>query len=355
MVCALAATVSAVDLLLHTLRGMATQRRALPIALVAVPMLLLEGYFAGARGALLAIAILGGFLLLGPASYRTFFPVRAELSPVPRLARVLVFASLTAAYVLGFGVLLPRLLAVRDSILSDTVTLYGAAPLFWAGSWALGRDIEWEASLQEAHARNDALARAAERSQLLALRTHLDPHFLFNTLNAIAEWCRQDPLVAERATLQLSSMLRTILSGVKAPAWPLASELELVRQLLDLHRARDPGRFSFTVDDGEQCAGVEIPPLLLLSLVENAIKHGPAAGHAGEIALRVQLEPERLRIELSNPGPFLGPRPGSEGLPIVEKRLQLAYDGRARMSHESDGKRTAVQLELPLRVSGDAV
>ena len=54
------------------------------------------------------------------------------------------------------------------------------------------------------------LERAAERAQLLALRAHLDPHFLFNTLNAIAEWCRQDGEIAERAVLQLSSMLRAM-------------------------------------------------------------------------------------------------------------------------------------------------
>ena len=61
------------------------------------------------------------------------------------------------------------------------------------------------------------MQRDAESARLLALKNHLDPHFLFNTLNAIAEWCRTDGEVAERAVLQLSSMLRVILEGVQQP------------------------------------------------------------------------------------------------------------------------------------------
>ena len=83
--------------------------------------------------------------------------------------------------------------------------------LFLVGGFGLGRDIWFEDRLARAEARAVALAREAERAQLLALRAHLDPHFLFNTLNAIAEWCREDGETAERAVLRLSAMLRTVL------------------------------------------------------------------------------------------------------------------------------------------------
>ena len=84
--------------------------------------------------------------------------------------------------------------------------------LFLVGGWGLARDIWFERRLARAEAQVVGLAREAERAQLMALRTHLDPHFLFNTLNAIAEWCRQDGETAERAVLQLSAMLRTVLA-----------------------------------------------------------------------------------------------------------------------------------------------
>jgi two-component system, LytTR family, sensor histidine kinase AlgZ len=288
------------SLLGDTLRGLAAPKRALPIALVCVPLIFLESRFAGPRGVLLAVLLFAGFLLIGPVAYRALLPMRPE--PGLRVARVLSFAAVTATYLAVFGVVLPRLLGVTHSILTDRITLFCAGPLFWAGGWALGRDLDWETSLHSAEARNQALSREAERAQLLALRAHLDPHFLFNTLNAIAEWCREDPVVAERATLQLSKMLRTILSGVKAAAWPLSDELVLVEQLLDLHRVRDPGRFSFELDVDERARVVALPPMVLLSLVENAVKHGPAAGHPGPIHVAARLDATvgRLTITVRN-------------------------------------------------------
>ena len=125
-----------------------------------------------------------------------------------------------------------------------------------------------------------ALAEEAERAQLLALRAHLDPHFLFNTLNAIAEWCRSDGVQAEEAILKLSAMLRRILEGVKAPTWPLSRELGLVHDLLDLHRIRDPERFDVVWRVPDPIPDVSVPPMLLLPLADNAVKHGPRQGHA---------------------------------------------------------------------------
>jgi two-component system, LytTR family, sensor histidine kinase AlgZ len=216
------------------------------------------------------------------------------------------------------------------------------------GGWGLGRDIGFEERLLAEKARGVALAREAELAHLLALRSHLDPHFLFNTLNAIAEWCREDGEVAERAVLQLSEMLRTVLSGVKAPSWPLEKELELVRTLFSLHQLRDPNLFTLKDGSPRPAPSIDVPPLLLLPLAENAVKHGPASGHRGEIRLDVASVNGALELVLDNPGPYRGPRAGSHGLPTVEKRLQLAYGGAARLSiGASAGDRTAVRLSLP--------
>src|SRR5690606_2726574 len=108
--------------------------------------------------------------------------------------------------------------------------------------------VELEADVTKERERAARLALEAERAGLLALRANLDPHFLFNTLNAIAEWCREDPAVAEAATLKLASMLRTMLEGIRAPAWPLATELALVRALFELHAIRDRERYVFRVE-----------------------------------------------------------------------------------------------------------
>jgi len=214
--------------------------------------------------------------------------------------------------------------------------------MFWVGGWGLGRDIDFEVDLIRARARTRELEQEAERVSLLALRSHLDPHFLFNTLNAIAEWCREDGETAERALLELSAMLRTMLGGVKASTWPLRQEIELVDALIALHRIRDPEAIEVVREVDTALLDRSVPPLLLLPLVENALKHGPAAGHRGTVTVTVSEASNHeasnpgasggaTQIKIRNPGPFAGRRPGGEGVAMVERRLALAYGEAASL------------------------
>jgi LytS/YehU family sensor histidine kinase len=222
--------------------------------------------------------------------------------------------------------------------------------LFWVGGYGLGRDIDLEASLKQARARANTMAKEAERAQLLALRSHLDPHFLFNTLNAIAEWCREDGETAERATLELSSMLRTIMEATRLRTWSLQRELELAETLLDLHLIRDPGLFELRRNVPEPVPDIELPPMVLLPLVENAVKHGPAAGERGVVELVVEVDADAdVRFEISNPGRFAGPRPGGEGLSMVRKRLAHAYGDEATLDIGAHGDRTKAVVTIPPR------
>ena len=235
-----------------------------------------------------------------------------------------------------------------ESLFTARISLAICLALFLVGGWGLGRDIGFEHRLERERARADALAREAERAQLLALRAQLDPHFLFNTLNAIAEWCREDGVVAERAVLQLSAMLRSVLGGVQAQTWPLRQELELIETLFSLHRLRDPALFELRRDIDPSVAEVPVPPLILLPLAGNAAKHGPCAGHRGTIALGIHREGNELVVTLENPGPYTGPRPGSSGLPNLKRRLEIAYCGGAALEIGESGRGTRAELRLPL-------
>jgi LytS/YehU family sensor histidine kinase len=221
--------------------------------------------------------------------------------------------------------------------------------LFLVGGWGLGRHMWLEDELARVEARATLLAREAESAQLLALRSHLDPHFLFNTLNAIAEWCREDGETAERAVMRLSAMLRTVLAGVRVSTWPLAEELALLDTLFELHRLRDPERVRVTRRLPDPLPEIAVPPMLLLPLAENAVKHGPAAGHDGEIVLAARTTPdERLVVSIENPGPYRGRRPGGSGIEIVERRLALAYDDQAMLTIAAVGETTRAEVTLPL-------
>jgi hypothetical protein len=309
-----------------TLRALAAPRRLVPIVLVAAALTLVQlAYSDDARVGLVPVAMTLGFVLLGPASWRLHGAL---------------FVAGAALVVAGAGIALPRALDLGPTFLTDAGSLAVAAVLYLAGGWGLGRDIELERDL--------------ERSQLHALRAHLDPHFLYNTLNAIAEWCRQDPLQAEEAIVRLSAMLESVFTGLETRRWPLMRELAVVDDLVALHRVRDPGALSLVHRIEGPADDVELPPLVLLLLAENAVKHGAQKGHRGPLELTVTVEETVVRVVLENPGPYRagagngGGGGGGRGLVLLRRQLDAAYGpGRARVALTGEGARTRATLTLP--------
>jgi len=327
-----------------TIAALLVPRRMGPIAIVCLPLIAAQAHFSdGALGSTaLAAAVCALFIAVAPWSWRSLFPAQ-RLHPVAHLLAYAVVAGLPA--ILGSGV--SAATDIHGVLLEGPANLGMVTALCWVGGWGLARDITLEASLQEQRAHTLALSREAEHAQLLALRAHLDPHFLFNTLNAIAEWCREDPDVAERAILDLSSVLRDILEGITTPTWPLSKELALARAVWTLHLTRDPQWFSIAWDVPEPLPAVDLPPLLLLPLVENAVKHGPAKGHRGVLSLRVEIRDRQLELTLSNPGPYTGPREGGHGVETVRKRLRLSYATDTQFDIRADGDHTQVRIAIP--------
>jgi signal transduction histidine kinase len=290
-----------VDRFTSTLKALVVPRRFVPIVAVVAAFTGVQLYYM--RDAITAVIPLGmsaGFVLVMPFAWRALLAPGRPLAP--RIAWT-IYTTLALAIVGLFGVALP--FVIGPTFLTDEGSLVVALILILIGGWGLGRDIELELDL--------------EHAQLKAIRTHLDPHFLFNTLNAIAEWCAEDPKVAEDATLRLAALLREVLEGLEQRTWPLARELAVVRDFLELHRVRDREAFTFTLP--ADASDHAVPPLILLSLVENAVKHGPRKGHRGAIVLRIEHAP-RLRVEIENPGPY-APSSDGRGLALVRKRLAL--------------------------------
>jgi two-component system sensor histidine kinase AlgZ len=346
------------SLLRSTLRALLVPRWLVPIVLLCAVLVIAQDSLsrdpgAGPIGALMCLV----FVLVAPVSWRALFPPTLDAPPTfaAPFGRLLVYGLTGAGTVLLVGWALPQRLGVGPTFMTSDASLAVSVVLFWVGGYGLGRHIDLESSLAHARVSVRHLAAEAERAQLLALRSHLDPHFLFNTLNAIAEWCREDGEVAEQATLRLSDMLRTVLAATREPAWPLPRELELARTLLDLHRIRDPERFTLEVEVQSDLPAVQVPPMILLPLVENAAKHGPNAGHRGPLALRVHARDGRLVLEVENAGRFDGERDGGEGLQQVRRRLVHAYGGQAALEVRAQGERTLARIEIPLDVAGPRV
>ena len=334
-----------------TLRALLRTRRLVAIALVCVALVAAQASFSADPWAVpLGVALCLVFVVVAPVSWRVLFPA-GRLDLRHGGVRLVLYTAIGAGIVLSLGVAVPRALGVGRTLLTAPSSVVVCLALFLVGGWGLARDIWLESSLERSEARAAALGREAERAQLLALRSHLDPHFLFNTLNAIAEWCRDDGVVAERAVLELSAMLRAVLEGVQLHAWPLREELKLVETLFALHALRDPERVRLERHVPEPLPEIAVPPMVLLPLAENAMKHGVSAGHDGAVRLDVEQGEEGLVVRLANAGAFGGRRAGGLGLNLVERRLSLAYEGRARFHIASAGTRTVAEVVFPAGVA----
>jgi sensor histidine kinase YesM len=204
-----------------------------------------------------------------------------------------------------------------------------------------------ERELQAAH-----LQTALARAQVQSLQMQLHPHFLFNTLNAIAALMREDIEAADVMIARLGDLLRVALATADVPEVPLRRELELVDMYLDIQRARMGDRLTTRVSAEPQALDLHVPTLLLQPLVENAIRHG-AAARSGPTSIEVRAgrDGNLLVIEVEDDGP--GP-PGSispgHGLENTRMRLAAAYGPSAAVDvrlRPGGGAISSVRLPFP--------
>ncbi|SDW66532.1 sensor histidine kinase [Lysobacter enzymogenes] len=189
------------------------------------------------------------------------------------------------------------------------------------------------------------------RSRLEALSAKLHPHFLFNTLNSIAELVHSDPDVAEDVLVGLAELLHDSLDADQAPLRPLRAEAELIRTYLGIEQLRLGERLQTQWALDDDALDLPVPTLLLLPLVENAIVHAIARRREpGLLSVRATRENGRLIIEVANPLAAGGSAPGSGlGLGTTRERLRWLYAEAATLEHgpTPDG-RHLVRVGLPL-------
>jgi len=169
-------------------------------------------------------------------------------------------------------------------------------------------------------------------AQLEALRSQLNPHFLFNSLHSIAELVHQNPKLAEQLIVRLGELLRQVLETAKQPELQLSEELEFIRGYLDIEQMRLGERLSVHWDVAPDALAVRVPSLVLQPLVENAIQHGIAATAApGTLTVRAHRQDGFLNIEIADSGPGLATpalRPQGIGIANTRARLQRLYGDR---------------------------
>jgi hypothetical protein len=187
----------------------------------------------------------------------------------------------------------------------------------------------------------------AKQAQLAALEQQVNPHFLFNSLNSVRALISEDPRRATEMVTQLADLLRYSLRSDRRETVTLAEELAIVRNYLAIEKTRFEDRLQLEIEVEERSLQERIPPMLLQTLVENAIKHGIAQRTAGGLVrLEARLVDGHLLVDVANGGVLRGGE-GGVGLRNARERLRLLFGDRATLTLASAGEdRVLARLEL---------
>ena len=276
---------------------------------------------------------------------------------VPREAMQIL--AIIAGSVLG--VILAGLVKGRSFSTMFTERLSGVAISMGLGI-GFGCVVVATVILREKHARDEAriLQAEAERHQmeknvlearLALMQAQVEPHFLFNTLANVQHLVETDPGAASRMLDSLIRYLRAALPQMREAATNLGRELDMARAYLDIQRVRMGSRLEFGIDVPEPLKCRAFPPMMLISLVENAIKHGvDPRCECGRIEIRAAEDEGRLRVSVIDTGEGIRPKKGGGvGLSNIRERLKALYGGSARLVLEENAPHGVIaSIEVPV-------
>ncbi len=252
---------------------------------------------------------------------------------------------------------------------------FSEVPQRW--TWALGIIGLWSLvgglgftlahfAREEGEARRRLTGAACERetlnaqmvqARLSALQAQIEPHFLFNTLANVKRLYETAPVRGREMLASLIEYLRAALPSMRQSGSTLMRELELARAYLTILQMRMGERLRFTIDVEPALRNAEMPPLLLGTLIENAMKHGLSAlPEGGSIAIKAKRDGEHMRLEVHDTGRgFIDHGGSGVGLANIRSRLAALYGGRASLNLSANVPRGVIAaVTLPLRTVAEA-
>ena len=306
--------------------------------------------------AVIAVVLLFAFTGLDEALQRSM-PLRPVVICAVLLALSAALAVLLHAYYAdGFEHLPPPLRISADAL------RWGLPAVFLA----LIADVHKRALQIDSAAHAAELARAQlqqgeSEQQLASLQAQIEPHFLFNMLGTVRRLYRTQPQAGAEAIESLMRYLRTALPQMRSQRASLGEELALVRAYLDLFQLRMGAQLSFSIDVDTALSDIDFPPMLLITLVENAIKHGLEPARGGHIEVRARRRRDAVEVSVLDDGVgFKATASSGTGVGLVNIRRQLAarYQGRAQLTlegREPHGAHATITIPLSSVHSADAV
>lgn len=197
----------------------------------------------------------------------------------------------------------------------------------------------------------------AHKAQIRALQGQLHPHVLFNALNGLAELVHKNPEEAETSIRHLSDLLRKVIRATDDPDYSLQKEWEILNDYLHMEGLRLGKRLRLEWDLDPALDGLNLPPLLLQPLIENALKHGIApCREGGELRIQSRREGAEILLTVGNTGESLRKAQTDEnsvGIANLKSRLRLAFGNSAGFSLRTSDRWTLAEIRLPWVASGD--
>jgi hypothetical protein len=219
-----------------------------------------------------------------------------------------------------------------------------------AGAILRAKHARDQARIAKAEAEKSQLEKNVLQARLQLMQAQVEPHFLFNTLANVQHLVETDPPAASRMLDSLIQYLRAALPQMREGATTLGRELDMARAFLDIHRVRMGSRLDYRIEVPEALKAREFPPMMLISLVENAIKHGvDPCCECSSITIRAADDGGRLKVSVADTGEGVTPKKGGGvGLTNIRERLKALYGSRATLVLEENAPRGVVaSIEVP--------
>ena len=198
--------------------------------------------------------------------------------------------------------------------------------------------------------RSIALNTSLKEAQLNTLKGQVNPHFMFNSLNNIRGLMLEDVEKSQDMITKLSEMLEYSLAKNSVDAIPLKEELEMVENYIALSKIQMEDRLQYVEEIDEQSLTIDIPPMIIQLLIENAVKHGIAnLKDGGTISLKTKKDAQELSIIVSNTGKLRITEDSTQlGLKNIKQRLRLLYGEKASFSLEEVQNEVVAEIKIPL-------
>lgn len=274
---------------------------------------------------------------------------------LPRVIFLSIFTGVLAALIyasisdLFFSDVEP-ILELENTIVIELIVPFITIFLFWNILYFAAIYLK---NYEREEVKNLRLTASMNEVELNNLRSQMNPHFIFNALNSIRALVDENPVLAKRSITQMSHILRSSLASGKRKFVSLKEEMKVVKDYLQLESIRYEERLNFSLDVNTEYENCSIPPLLIQTLVENAIKHGiaklPAGGHIKIIV--ESSENELLKISVANSG-RLADKPSEDdstgiGLANTKRRLKLLYGSAAKLKIFNEEDEVICEVLIP--------